>query len=121
MRDQFGARVIFPQKGTDDDPETIMVIGQKAKAEETKAHLEKLIKDLVCVCVWGGGGWVWVCAAVACTVHDIKFTYLGFHCWASICIAHMLRSFSTHQPIGEYLILFINNHLSNISSSQHIP
>eukprot|EP00731_Ephydatia_muelleri_P015246 Em0008g966a len=47
VRDQFGARVIFPQKGTDDDPETIMVIGQKAKAEETKAHLEKLIKDLL--------------------------------------------------------------------------
>ena len=56
MRDQFGARVIFPQKGTDDDPETIMVIGQKAKAEETKAHLEKLIKDLVCVGVWVGVG-----------------------------------------------------------------
>ena len=47
MRDQFGAHIIFPQKSCDDDTETVLIIGMKEKAEAAKAHLEKLIKDLV--------------------------------------------------------------------------
>ncbi len=47
VRDQFGAHVIFPQKSSDDDSETVTIIGPKEKAEAAKAHLEKLIKDLV--------------------------------------------------------------------------
>ena len=47
VRDQFGARVIFPHKSSDDDSEMVMIIGRKEKAEAAKEHLEKLIKDLV--------------------------------------------------------------------------
>ena len=48
VRDQFGARVIFPQKSSDDDTDTITIIGRKEKAEAARDHLLKLIKDLVC-------------------------------------------------------------------------
>ena len=47
VRDQFKARVFFPQKGSDDDPETITVIGKKENAEAARDHILKLIKDLV--------------------------------------------------------------------------
>ena len=47
MRDQFGARVIFPQKSSDDEAEVVMIIGRKEKAEAAKKHLESLIKELV--------------------------------------------------------------------------
>ena len=47
MRDQFDARVIFPQKGSDDDVEVITIIGRKENADGAKAHLQKLIEDLV--------------------------------------------------------------------------
>ena len=48
MKDKFGARVIFPQRGSrGEDVESITIIGQREKAEEAKAHLMKLIKDLV--------------------------------------------------------------------------
>ena len=62
VRDQFGARVIFPQKSSDDDAELVTIIGRKEKADAAKEHLLKLIKDLVCVCMCvgeegeGGGG-----------------------------------------------------------------
>lgn len=52
VRDKFQARVLFPQKGSDDDVETITIIGRKENAEAAKAHLQKLIKDLVCVYVY---------------------------------------------------------------------
>lgn len=47
VRDQFGARIIFPQKSSDDDHEIVVIIGRKENAEGAKQHLEKLIKDLV--------------------------------------------------------------------------
>lgn len=47
VREQFEARVIFPQKGSDDDTEVITIIGRKENADAAKAHLLKLIKDLV--------------------------------------------------------------------------
>ena len=47
MRDQFGARVIFPQKSGEEDVELVLIIGRKEKVEAAKAHLEKLIKELV--------------------------------------------------------------------------
>ena len=47
VRDKFGARIIFPQKSGEDDSEMVMIIGRKEKVEAAKAHLEKLIKDLV--------------------------------------------------------------------------
>jgi predicted PilT family ATPase len=46
VRDQFGARVIFPQRNSDDDAETITIMGKKEKAEAAKDHLQKLIKEL---------------------------------------------------------------------------
>jgi dihydroxyacetone kinase-like predicted kinase len=46
VRDQFGARVIFPQRDSDDDAETITIIGKKEKTEAAKEHLQKLIKEL---------------------------------------------------------------------------
>ncbi|CAI8009636.1 Vigilin [Geodia barretti] len=46
VRDQFGARVIFPQRNSDDDAETITIMGKKEKAEAVKDHLQKLIKEL---------------------------------------------------------------------------
>ena len=49
VRDKFGARVIFPQKSTDDDAEVITIIGRKEKAEAARDHLKKLIKDLVSI------------------------------------------------------------------------
>ena len=49
VRDKFGARVIFPQKSTDDDAEVITIIGRKEKAEAARDHLRKLIKDLVSI------------------------------------------------------------------------
>ena len=52
VRDQFGARIIFPQKSGEDDSEMVMIIGRKEKVEAAKAHLQKLIKDLV----WFGKG-----------------------------------------------------------------
>ncbi len=47
VRDKFGARVLFPQKSSEEDSEMVMIIGRKEKAEAAKAHLEKLIKELV--------------------------------------------------------------------------
>ena len=47
VRDQFGAHIIFPQKSSDDETDTVTIIGPKEKAEAAKGHLEKLIKDLV--------------------------------------------------------------------------
>lgn len=47
VRDKFGARVIFPQKASDDDAEVITIIGKKEQAEAARDHLRKLIKDLV--------------------------------------------------------------------------
>lgn len=47
VRDRFGARVIFPHKSSDDDAESVIIIGRKEKAEAAKEHLLKLIKDLV--------------------------------------------------------------------------
>ena len=47
MRDQFGARILFPQKSSDDDKEVVMIIGRQEKAEAAKEHLQKLIRDLV--------------------------------------------------------------------------
>lgn len=47
MRDEFGARIIFPQKSSEEDAELVTIIGRKEKADAAKAHLEKLIKDLV--------------------------------------------------------------------------
>lgn len=46
VRDEFGARVIFPQKSSDDDAEAVTIIGRKEKAEAARDHLLKLIKDL---------------------------------------------------------------------------
>jgi predicted PilT family ATPase len=46
VRDQFGARVIFPHKDSEDDPETITIIGKKEKTEAAREHLQKLIKEL---------------------------------------------------------------------------
>ena len=39
--------MIFPQRSSDDDAETITIIGKKEKAEAAKDHLQKLIKELV--------------------------------------------------------------------------
>lgn len=64
VRDQFGARIIFPQKSSDDDSETVMIIGTKEKAMAAKEHLEKLIKDLVRVVTCIGYGWVRVVTCV---------------------------------------------------------
>ena len=47
VRDKFGARVIFPQKSSDDDAEAITIIGKKEQVEAARDHLRKLIKDLV--------------------------------------------------------------------------
>ena len=47
VRDQYGARVIFPQKGSDDEADCILVIGLKENVERAKEHLLKLIKELV--------------------------------------------------------------------------
>lgn len=47
MRDQFGARVIFPQQSSGDDPEVITILGRKEKAMAAEAHIRKLISDLV--------------------------------------------------------------------------
>ena len=58
VRDQFGARVMFPNRSGDDDPEVVTIIGRKEKVYAAKNHLEKLIKDLVrgfkcvCLCAW---------------------------------------------------------------------
>ncbi len=47
VRDKFGARVIFPQKLSEEDSDTVTIIGRKEKAEAAKEHLLKLIQDLV--------------------------------------------------------------------------
>ena len=47
VRDQFGARIMFPQKSSDEEPELVTIIGTKEKAEAARQHLQKLIKDLV--------------------------------------------------------------------------
>lgn len=47
VRDQFGARVMFPHKSSEDDSEVVTIIGRKEKAEAAKQHLLKLIKELV--------------------------------------------------------------------------
>ena len=72
MRDQFGARVMFPSRSGDDDPEVVTIIGRKEKVEGAKNHLEKLIKELVrlvcvhvCVCVNGGSRSVCKCSGIA--------------------------------------------------------
>lgn len=46
VRDQFGARVIFPQQSSGDDPEVITIVGRKEKAIAAEAHIRKLISDL---------------------------------------------------------------------------
>ena len=47
VREQFGAHVVFPRKYSDDDSDVVTVIGTKEKAEAAKAHLQKLVKELV--------------------------------------------------------------------------
>ena len=47
VREQYGARVLFPQKGSDDEADTIVVIGVKENVEAVKDHLLKMIKELV--------------------------------------------------------------------------
>ncbi len=47
VRDELGARVIFPQKGSDDESDLILIIGEKENVEATKTHIYKLIKELV--------------------------------------------------------------------------
>ena len=47
VRDEFGTRIIFPQKESDDESDVILIIGRKENVEGAKAHLLKLIKDLV--------------------------------------------------------------------------
>ena len=47
VRDELGARVIFPQKGSDDESDVILIIGRKENVEGAKTHLLKLIKELV--------------------------------------------------------------------------
>ena len=47
VRDEMGARVIFPQKNSDDESDVILIIGRKENVETAKSHLLKLIKDLV--------------------------------------------------------------------------
>lgn len=47
VRDEFDARIIFPQKESDDDSDAILIIGRKENVEKAKEHLLKLIKDLV--------------------------------------------------------------------------
>jgi polyribonucleotide nucleotidyltransferase len=46
VREQLGARVVFPQKDSGDDTDTVTIIGTKDKVEATKEHLMKLIKEL---------------------------------------------------------------------------
>lgn len=41
---------MFPQRNSDDDAETITIIGKKEKADAAKEHLLKLVKELVCGC-----------------------------------------------------------------------
>lgn len=38
---------MFPQKSSEDDSDTVTIIGRKEKAEAVKEHLLKLIQDLV--------------------------------------------------------------------------
>ncbi len=47
VRDEFEARIIFPQKESDDESDVIVIIGRKENVENAKGHLLKLIKDLV--------------------------------------------------------------------------
>jgi len=46
VRDNFGARVIFPAVG-DEQPDIITLIGKKESVEKAKAHLEEQIVELV--------------------------------------------------------------------------
>ncbi len=47
VRDKFGARVMFPQKSSEEDCDVVTIIGRKEKAEAAKEHLLQLIQDLV--------------------------------------------------------------------------
>ena len=47
VRDDFEARVIFPQKDSDDESDVIVIIGKKENVVSAKDHLLQLIKDLV--------------------------------------------------------------------------
>ncbi len=49
VRDKFGARVMFPQKSSEEDCDVVTIIGRKEKAEAAKEHLLQLIQDLVSV------------------------------------------------------------------------
>ena len=49
MREQFGVRVIFPQKSGEEDQGVIAIIGRREKAEAAKVHLQKMVEDLVSV------------------------------------------------------------------------
>lgn len=46
VRDDFEARVIFPQKDSDDESDVIVIIGKKKNVVSAKDHLLQLIKDL---------------------------------------------------------------------------
>ena len=47
VRDDFEARVIFPQKDSDDESDVIVIIGKKENVVSAKDHLLQSIKDLV--------------------------------------------------------------------------
>lgn len=47
VRDKTGARIIFPNE-SDEDRDTIVIIGRKEEVEAAKKELNDLIKDLVC-------------------------------------------------------------------------
>ena len=52
VRENTGARIIFPAAG-DQDQELITIMGKEAEVKQAKAELEKSIKDLVSHTVYG--------------------------------------------------------------------
>ena len=79
VRENTGARVIFPTS-SDADRELITIMGKKESAEQAKAHIEELIKDLVCIfkCSWKALTLNWNLLIIYC-IQVAHLLWIGVH------------------------------------------